>query len=184
MAWSRIINQTFAACTKTDTLFFQWLSDSQSSPCTVIIRRWLEADLTSSAIRNWITTRCSSVVEFCIMNTILFSYRVNWTSLFFRASDLSCACWRPCILRVHNEDSDRILRRLATSPLSRAGKYANGYVATTFRIFSFEYPLYILTQFLNDCWKNVKAFTHMVLNIENLSKLRKKIDFGWYTFMS
>ena len=42
--------------------------------------------------------RCSSIVKFCNMNTILFSYRFNWMALFIRASDLFCVFGCPCIL--------------------------------------------------------------------------------------
>ena len=61
--------------------------------------------------------RCPSIVEFYHMNSILSSYRVDWTALLIRASVLSCACG--CVHSlIQNEDSNHNPRYLATFPLA------------------------------------------------------------------
>ena len=88
LVWSWVINQTFAG-----TPFFHWLV---GHTVLLVSGHYLA---TPSAVRNWIKPRCSSIAEFCNMNTILFSYRVDWTALFIRASALSCTCKWPRVLR-------------------------------------------------------------------------------------
>ena len=98
---------------------------------------------TTFSYQKLITPRCFSIVDVCNMNTILFSHALP--------CQLDCALyqnfcsllrmWVPAHTPIHNEDFNRIPRCLATSPLSGIGKYANDYVVTTFRIFSFEHTL-------------------------------------------
>ena len=139
--------------------FFTDLSDTQFHTWTVTIRWWIAASLTPSAVRNWIMSRWSSIVEFWNTNTILFLYRVKWTALFIRASDLYFAF--SLLLRIHspiyNEDSNCIPKCLATFPLNGTVKYANGYVVMKFRTFSFD-PLYIGTI---HCYINIIISSNM-----------------------
>ena len=133
--WSGVINQTFAACTKTGTPFFHWLIGHIVLPVYSHYPAMISGRVTPSAIRNWITPHCFSIVDFCNMNTICFYtyYRVNWTALFMRTSALSCVCRCSRILRSTIKFLIVSLDVWLPSP----------YVVTTFRTFSFECTLCI-----------------------------------------
>ena len=136
--WFRDINQIFEAIRKKGTLFFHWLVGFTVLPVYGhIIRWWLVAGLTHSAIRNWVTPRCFSVVDFCSMNSILFSHALprQFDGALYQNLCSLLSMRVPTHTPIHNEVSNRIHRCLPTFSLSGIGKYTNGYVVTTFRNF-------------------------------------------------
>lgn len=132
------------AARKQALYFLTNFSDTQSSPYMVIIRQWMVAGLTPPTVRNQITPRCSSIVEFCNVNAILSSHALprQLDGALYKSLALSCACGRPLHAPIHGGDSNHIPRCLAMFSHSSIDIYLNGDIFTTFCTFSFEHPSY------------------------------------------
>ena len=77
------------------------------------------------------------------MNTILFSHALprQLDSTLYQSLYSILHMWVAGHTLIHNEDSNWIPKCLAMLPHSDMSKYANSYIVTTFRAFSFEHPL-------------------------------------------